>query len=124
MYLGFAESQSVDDLESGIQELRSQREATARKLEQLKQRRFGSDVPANMDDSGGLNAAELEDLNIRIAETETLLERLDKQLAARKRTLPVYKATLQTDGLAGELRSRRDHPLHVLLRRMYHEARS
>ena len=63
-------------------------------------------------------------MNIRIAETQTLLERLDKQLAARKRTLPVYKATLETDGLAGELRSRRDHPLHVLLRRMYHEARN
>ncbi len=125
MYLGFAESQSVGDLESGIQDLRAQREATARKLEQLKRQRYGSsDVPANMDDSAGLNAAELEDLNIRIAETQTLLERLDKQLAARKRTLPVYKATLETDGLAGELRSRRDHPLHVLLRRMYHEARN
>jgi hypothetical protein len=125
MYLGFAEAQSVGDLESGLQDLRAKREATQRKLDQLKEQRYGGgdQAPAALDPSG-LDAAQLEDLNIRIAETQTLLERLDKQLAARKRTLPVYKATLETDGLAGELRSRRDHPLHVLLRRMYHEARN
>jgi hypothetical protein len=33
-------------------------------------------------------------------------------------------ATLETDGLGGELRARRDHPLHKLLRRMHHESRA
>jgi len=133
MYLGFAEARSVEELEQGLADLRSQRDAAEARLKQLREQRFGEAdaVPAAADEdgwadtssSGGLNAAELEDLNLRITETQALVERLNKQVEARTRTLPVYRSVLNTDGLAGELRGRRDHPLHVLVRRMYHEAR-
>jgi hypothetical protein len=43
---------------------------------------------------------------------------------ARTRALPLYQATQQSEGLADQLRQRRDHPMHALLRRMYHETRS
>jgi len=36
----------------------------------------------------------------------------------------VFKATIGTEKLADELRARRDHPVHKLLRRMYYETRS
>jgi hypothetical protein len=87
--------------------------------------------PAAMGDDGELvapigtgdklDAAQLSQLNREIDQTSALLERLNNQIEARKRTLPLYKATLDTDGLSNDLRARRDHPVHALLRRMYHE---
>ena len=59
-----------------------------------------------------------------LADAKAQLGRLEQQIAARTRALPLYKETLATDGLAEELRTRRDHPVHTLLRRMYHELRS
>jgi hypothetical protein len=56
-------------------------------------------------------------------EVATLVARLDTQIEARSRALPAYRAARRTQGLADELRSRRDHPVHTLLRRMYFEAR-
>ncbi len=133
MYLGFAEARSVEELEEGLADLRTQRDTAEAKLKALRDRRFGVGdalpaAPADDDwgsasGAGGLNAAELEELNLQITETQALVERLNKQVDARTRTLPIYKSVLETDGLAGELRGRRDHPMHVLLRRMYHEAR-
>ena len=64
------------------------------------------------------------DLSRRIQETRAQLEKLDKQIAARTRALPLYRATLETADLGAELRAQRGHPLHALLRRMYHEKRS
>jgi hypothetical protein len=86
-------------------------------------------VLASLDDAppanaAPLDAAELSELSREIEEAKTLRARLDQQIDARTRTLPVFEATLETDGLAAELRARRDHPLHALLRRMYHERRS
>jgi hypothetical protein len=49
---------------------------------------------------------------------------LEKQIAARTEALPLYEETLATDELADDLRAQRDHPMHTLLRRMYHEQRS
>jgi hypothetical protein len=57
-------------------------------------------------------------------EAKDLLGRLQKQMTARQRALPLYKATLGTEGLINDLRSQRDHPAHTLLRRMYFETRS
>jgi hypothetical protein len=51
------------------------------------------------------------------------LERVDHQIAARSRALPLYRGTFASDDLARELRGRDDHPLHTLLRRMYYEDR-
>jgi len=59
----------------------------------------------------------------KIEEAKLLLDKLDKQLEARKRALPLYQETLQTDGLIDELRAQRDHPAHTLLRRFYYEKR-
>ena len=57
-------------------------------------------------------------------ELNGLLERLDKQIAARSRALPLYKETRAAQGLLPELRSQRDYALHTLLRRMFHERQS
>jgi hypothetical protein len=43
---------------------------------------------------------------------------------ARTNALPLFKATLGTETLADELRARRDHPVHKLLRRMFYEGRA
>ncbi len=73
--------------------------------------------------SGALTL-EVGEIDREIEDSKALLERLEKRLAARTRALPLYKKTLDAGGLADELRARRDHPLHTLLRRMYHETRS
>jgi len=127
VYLGFADTE-VEQLEQELVELRSQRDGVARKLAGLLARRAGEApgpaAPAGGGDAGGparLNAAERAALDRQITESRALLERLERQIEARDRTLPLYRQTLETDGLAAELRARRDHPLHTLLRRMYHE---
>ena len=133
MYLGFAEASGVTELKKGLDQLRAQREETARKVQTLR-RQLGSKadaVPASMDDSAapktganGMDAAEVAEAQRDLAEASSELERLDQQIEARSRTIPIYVATLDSDGLGAEMRARRDHPLHGLLRRMYHEDRS
>ena len=59
-----------------------------------------------------------------VADTAALLTKLDQQITARSHALPLYKQTLDTDGLTREMRAQRDHPVHILLRRMYHEGHS
>ncbi len=132
MYLGYAEGKGAEELEAGLARLRVQRGEVAGKLASLQRRRSSGSrtaPPAAMAEDAGsasappseLDAAELTQLNRDIAEASALLEKLDLQIDARKRTLPLYTATLDTDGLANDLRARRDHPMHALLRRMYHE---
>ncbi len=133
MYLGFAEASGVNELKSGLASLRAEKEATEKKVAQLR-RQLGSKAnpgPAAMDDGGAshsgsatLDAAEIADAQRELAEATAQLERLDQQIEARARTIPIYVATLETDGMGAEMRARRDHPLHGLLRRMYHEDRS
>jgi hypothetical protein len=133
VYLGFAEDADIAALEASIEELRVQRDALEERLVALSQRReaFGRSVPAAPDPGalpdaqvGGLAELELSEVTREIEDSGHLIERLDKQIAARKRALPLYKATLGADGLADELRARRDHPVHTLLRRMFHETSS
>ena len=57
----------------------------------------------------------------QLADEGAMLRRIDQQIAARSRALPLYERTLATDGFTHELRGQRDHPVHALLRRMYHE---
>jgi hypothetical protein len=138
MYLGFADASGVEELRNSLEELHATREETRLKLAGLTARRDG---PAAADptlsppasphpDTGSAvaplrewEAAELGLLNRQINEASALLERMDNQIQARSRTIPLYEATLTTDGLSEALRSQRDHPLHTLLRRMYHETR-
>jgi hypothetical protein len=132
MYLGFADAKGVAELERSLDELRAQKQATETKLLALRRRLGGGAeaVPAAFDADGPpqrglpLDAAERAEAERELAEASALLERIDQQLEARERTLPVYVATLDSDGLGAELRARRDHPLHKLLRRMHHEARA
>ena len=58
---------------------------------------------------------------LEIEDGKRELAKLDAQVAARTRALPLYQQTLGSDDLADALRQRRDHPMHALLRRLYHE---
>jgi len=69
-----------------------------------------------------LDRPERERLARRIQEATAALDRLDRQIETAERALPLYKATQDVDGLIDDLRTRRDHPVHTLLRRMYREA--
>jgi hypothetical protein len=134
VYLGYAEGKGIDELEAGLAKLRVQRDEVKSRLTGLQAQLAGGShtaPPASMGDDGEvvgkvgsgekLDAAQLSQLNREIMETSALLERLETQIEARRRTLPLYKSTLETDGLSADLRTRRDHPIHALLRRMYHE---
>lgn len=126
LYLGFAESERIPELDAQLDELRAKREALLREIAELGSRRDAmravspEQVPASPDESG---ADDLADVAQKLADAEALLARTEQQIAARSRALPLWKETLATDGLADEMRARRDHPVHVLLRRMYHEGR-
>jgi hypothetical protein len=134
VYLGYAEGKGMDELEGGLARLTVQRDEVKARLKSLQTQLAGGShtaPPAAMSEDGELvapvgtgdklDAAQLAQLNKEIDETSALLERLGNQIDARRRTLPLYKATLETDGLSNDLRARRDHPVHALLRRMYHE---
>jgi hypothetical protein len=134
VYLGYAEGKGIDELEAGLAKLNVQRDEVKSRLRGLQAQLAGGShtaPPAAMGEDGELaaplgsgeklDAAQLAQLNREIDETSALLERLNGQIEARRRTLPLYKSTLDTDGLSADLRARRDHPLHALLRRMYHE---
>jgi hypothetical protein len=70
-----------------------------------------------------LQAMDLAEVARRIADQKLLLTKLDQQIQARSRALPLYRQTLETQGMTSALRTQRDHPVHILLRRMYHESR-
>jgi hypothetical protein len=147
IYLGFAEESGLSELEASLGELEGRRERTAKRLDALLARRdaVGRNAgPASQDEGEPLEDAavvkkedaapsddidasiaglELAELSREIGDAKRMLTTLEKQIAARTRALPLYKATLETDGFADELRVRRDHPMHSLLRRMYHEKR-
>jgi len=133
LYMGFAESTRIPDLEHELSGLENKRKDAERevarltqKVEQIRKSRK-ADVPAAAADGDAGDAAstsDLADAAQALADAKAQLGRLEQQIAARTRALPLYKETLATDGLAEELRTRRDHPVHTLLRRMYHELRS
>ena len=136
MYLGFGEDAGIGELEQSVRELRTEREGIASQLADLERERGaepgaprGVEVagPAALaPDAAGSAPGPLAyaELTRRIDELSGQLGKLDKQIEARSRALPLFKSTLATDDLTGELRVQRTHPLHALLRRMYHEKRS
>jgi hypothetical protein len=136
MYLGFAEEDGIEELEREREDLAQERRRVEAALVDLVRRRDGDAaaaeaVPAALDESPPVGAGEARasspleraELTRQITETSALLARLDQQLAARTRALPLYRETLGTESLAPALRAERDHPVHTLLRRMYHERR-
>jgi hypothetical protein len=135
MYLGFAHESDLTELERGIQELGVRRREVEARLVELARRRGdagGEDLPADIGDAPpvaagtgpGAGPLERAELAREMQELSALLAQLDKQLAARTRALPLYREALATEGLIPALRAQRDHPVHTLLRRMYHEKRS
>ncbi|MEM7408701.1 MAG: hypothetical protein AAF430_00525 [Myxococcota bacterium] len=133
VYLGFAEESTVAELEDSLTSLRTQHERAENDLIELAARRdrLGRDVgPAAPDPdaefqvSGDpVDALQVENLDRKIEQTKRSLLRMEKQIEARTSALPLFKATLGTEAMVEELRARRDHPVHTLLRRMYHENR-
>lgn len=126
LYMGFAESSKIPQLESEIGDLQRKRSELLKQVSELGALRdslrghAGEQAPAAAADDAG---DQLADVAQRLADAQAQLARTEQQIASRTRALPLFKATLETDGLAQELRARRDHPVHVLLRRMYHEGR-
>lgn len=129
MNLGFAESGGIDRLRAGLVELRTKRDALASELATLTKQ---ASPPAAIDDSGqGTSAARRYEDPVsmaarkrRIEDITMLVTRLDKQLKARSRSFPLYKAVVDSEDLTNQLRVQRDHTVHTLLRRMYFENRS
>jgi hypothetical protein len=136
MYLGFADDAGIEQLEESVRTLRAERETALARLAELERERgakpgaaVGVEVagPAALADAAPPAAPDslaYAELTRRIQETNAQLEKIDKQIAARSRALPLFRATLETSDLGSELRAQRSHPLHALLRRMYHEKRS
>lgn len=132
MNLGFAEVGGVQQMQQGLDELRARRSDIARQLDALngRARPAPSSPPAAPADEAeavpaSMAAAPLEaaERKRRTAELSRLLARLDNQLAARSRALPLYQAVVESEDLTPQLRVRRDHPVHTLLRRMFYENR-
>lgn len=94
MYLGFGDGVQVEDLERTLAGLREERDAL-------------KTIPARRS----------------TAADRAQLARLERKIRAHNHVLPIYRDTLESEGLAYEIRSRRDHPVHALLRRIYYELR-
>lgn len=131
LYMGFADGNSAENLEQNIADLRKKRETLRTRLAQLRSERdaLWTATPDWMGDaiaeaSGRGTPSAAEELNRRIAEDTGHLDRMDRLIATRAHVLPIYKDTLESEALAQAIRSRRDHPVHALLRRMYYEIRS
>jgi hypothetical protein len=135
MYLGFADPAELGRLEAELEGLRGERDAVAAELERLRGERQAVaarplELPASIDEEEDAPAeppadvAALEQLAARLSTESRRLTRLEQQVEARSRALPLYRGALETPGMAGAMRKDRAHPVHALLRRMYHESRS
>ncbi|MBW2387423.1 MAG: hypothetical protein JRG89_03210 [Deltaproteobacteria bacterium] len=129
MYLGFAQASGNEELDASLESLRSKRDDVAQKLAWLEGKARPHDgARVHMPPAAPGSAAEVRSAPINmtreIARTKMLLEKLRRKVDARSKALPLYRAALKTDRLIEELRSQRDHAVHTLLRRIYHERRS
>ncbi|MCP4035338.1 MAG: hypothetical protein GY733_00245 [bacterium] len=132
MYLGFAEAATMDELEAGLHDLETKRRDLSSKAAGLSARR--GELDRSLDTSSGSpakiapGAPARRDLTMerstaiaRIAELERLVAKLDKQIEGRRTAIPLYGAIFASDDLIPALRAQREHPVHALLRRMFHE---
>ena len=132
MYLGFAEASSMSELNDGLRDLKAKRGDLEETIVSLRSRRAVldktldtlSDAPAKIDSGAGSRRdlqVERSTLVQRIAELQRLVAKLDDQIEGRKAALPLYSAVFASDDLIPALRSQREHPVHTLLRRVFHE---
>jgi tetratricopeptide (TPR) repeat protein len=129
MYMGFADANGLAELEESFASLKARRAALARELEALAIRRDtkGPDAPpaspAGSAGEGGVRygTAESRQIARELEDGGRQLAKIDKQISARARALPLFKAVVASEDLAPALRSQRQNPIHTLLRRLYHE---
>jgi len=131
MYMGFADASGMTELEMSLDDLRRRRGDLSQKLELLASRRDAgkaSSAPPAAMGSGGtgetavrFGTAESRRIARELEDGGRQLAKLDKQIAARARALPLFRSVVESEELAPELRSQRQHPVHTLLRRLYHE---
>jgi len=123
MHLGFAEELGVEELERGLVALRGERDHARAQLAALGTREGGGEPAVDAAPAAAADILDQHDRERKRSEVSALLVRLEAQVQARERALPAYRVARATQGLSDELRARRDHPVHTLLRRMYFEAR-
>ena len=129
MYMGFADVTGLGELETSLEDLRGRRDELAKKLEGLAMKRGAGpsgDTPpaakaADGDDTPRYGTAESRRIARALEDGGRQMVKLDKQIAARARALPLFRAVVEAEELAPALRSQRQHPVHTLLRRLYHE---
>jgi len=132
MYMGFADASGMTELEKSLEELKARRRTLSDELDALAQRRdqisgATQAVPASPDPSGepqrrvSVGSADSQRIARRLEDGGRQLAKLDQQIAARARALPLYRSVIESEALAPALRSQRRHPVHTLLRRIYHE---
>ncbi len=134
MYLGFAQSSGDRELDQSLESLRSERDDTKEKLAWLMGNAKTHDgprvhmPPASPDSGSADSASEVRSAPINmtreIARTKVLLDKLERKVRARSKALPLYRDALSSRDMIEKLRTQRDHAVHTLLRRMYHESRS
>jgi hypothetical protein len=127
MYMGFADASGIGELEKSLEELRDSRAQLSRELEALALRRDTQTAhPA-----APSGASDVEPIRVGTADSRRIareleeggrrLAKLDKQISARARALPIFRAVVESEDLAPALRGQRQNPVHTLLRRLYHE---
>ena len=131
MYMGFADATGLAELEESFAALKARRAELSRELEALAMRRDRSGAvgppaaPAGNgrsgDASSGFGSAESRRIARELEDGGRQLAKIDKQISARARALPLFKAVVESDDLSPALRNQRQHPIHTLLRRLYHE---
>jgi hypothetical protein len=131
MYMGFADATGLAELEGSFASLKKRRSELSRQLEALANRRDSgnADSPpaaptANGDEPSApvrFGTAESQRIARELEDGGRQLAKIDKQISARARALPLFKAVVESEDLAPALRSQRQNPIHTLLRRIYHE---
>ncbi len=131
MYLGFAQASGDEDLDSSLAALRSERDDAKEKLAWLMGKAKSHDgprvkMPPASADEGAASDVRKAPINMtrEIARTKMLLDKLERKERARSKALPLYRDALASRDMIEQLRTQRDHAVHTLLRRMYHESRA
>lgn len=133
MYMGFADATGLAELEGSFSELKTRRDALSRELEALAMRRDNAETnappaaPAMSGDGGDVapvqfGTAESRRMARELEDGGRQLAKIDKQISARARALPLFRAVVESKDLTPALRSQRRNPIHTLLRRLYHES--
>lgn len=144
MYLGFADRDTFPDLERGLEELleesarlEERRLSLEARINDAREARGATigvtpspDAP-NAESaatlppvSAGNPRVDIVKMNAEMGVLARAEARIATQIEARRRALPRFKRVLDGENLSQEMASRRDHPVHALVRRMFFESRT